>query len=82
FGGCGYLGTGPIATDDVSCSGTCGGSAPVPFVGVTLPRSGTPGIAVIGHAYCNKPFDSAQATDADHLQTFQCVSIADTANNP
>jgi hypothetical protein len=79
--GCGYLGTGPIATGDMSCDGKCGSSTTiyVPSVApVFLPRTGTPGIAILGHAYCGTPFDAAQATDVNHLEAFQCISVADT----
>lgn len=77
--GCGdSFGTGPIATGDVSCHGTCGREDS--WMGIPLLRSGTPGIALAGHASCDRPFDVARASDLAHLKAFQCIGIVETAH--
>lgn len=88
--GCGYWGTGPISpTGNVSCTGTCGksgtlGDACTLFglscgaLGTTVsPRTGTPGVSGTGTATCNNEFQTSQATNASHLQGFECISAAE-----
>jgi hypothetical protein len=62
---CGATGTGPLATGNVTCSrGSC----------ESLGSIATPGISILGHAYCSDP---ARLTDPAGVASATCLSVED-----